>query len=152
MLGSTLDTLPIRFAAVVLILGSVAYDKLVSLAVFLVIAALYIYHHNNDLNRVMMNSKQFINKDNNFSSTMLQRSVAMSDLQQGSHADVTDDMMDFMPKQVVQDNEVQHDTHNSIDEKHVLASEPLGAKAQGLFPDDMRNARSLEQWSKDGSF
>jgi hypothetical protein len=61
-------------------------------------------------------------------------------------------MMDFMPKRDVQDNEVHPDAQSSINEKHVLGSEPLGAsKAQNLFGEDARNARGLEQWSKDGS-
>jgi len=146
MLGSTLDILPIRFAAVVLILASVAYDKLISLAVFLLIAALYIYHHTNDLNRISMKSNILLNnKDENSSFS------SVSTLHHRGHTDLTDDMIDFMPKQDVQDNEVQHDMQNSIDEKHVLASEPLGAKAQGLFSDDMRNAEALQNGNRNGS-
>ena len=38
-LGDTLDTLPMRLAGVLLILGSVSYDKYVAIAVFLVVAA-----------------------------------------------------------------------------------------------------------------
>ena len=151
MLGSTLDLLPIRFLAVVLILASVRYDGLISLGVFLVIAALYIHHHNNDLSTIRLTSSS--------SSTTMKPHVrfetpaAMDHLEDGGQADITDDMMDFMPKRDVQDNEVHADAQSSINEKHILGSEPLGAsKAQGLFSDEMRNARNIEQWSKDGSF
>ena len=51
-LGDTLDTLPMRLAGVLLILGSVSYDKYVAIAVFLVVAALYIQRHQNQLTGV----------------------------------------------------------------------------------------------------
>ena len=151
MLGSTLDSLPIRFLAVILILASVRYDGLISLGVFLVIAALYIHHHNNDLTSIRLNglssSQAVIN-----SGVRFETPAAMAGLEDGGQADVTDDMMDFMPKRDIQDNEVHQTAQDSINEKHVLGSEPLGAsKAQNLFGDDARNARGLEQWSKDGS-
>ena len=151
MLGSTLDSLPIRFLAVILILASVRYDGLISLGVFLVIAALYIHHHNNDLSSIRLTSSSSTTSTK--SDVRFEPPPAMNVLEHGGHADVTDDMMDFMPKRDIQDNEVhQTNAQNSINEKHVLGSEPLGAsKAQNLFGDDARNARGLEQWSKDGS-
>ena len=48
-LGHSLDTLPVRLAAVIIILASVSYDKYVSLGLFLVITATYIKHHQHDL-------------------------------------------------------------------------------------------------------
>ena len=149
MLGSTLDLLPIRLAAVLIILASVHYDSLVSLAVFLLIAALYIHHHNNDLMRINVSMNSKFSDLNNTSST-----PAMNVLHHGGHADITDDHMDFMPKRDMQDNDVdQVHTSSTVNEKYVLPSEPLGAsKAQNLFDEDMWNARNLEQWTKDGSF
>lgn len=155
MLGSTLDSLPIRFLAVILILASVRYDGLISLGVFLVVAALYIHHHNNDLSSIRLSSSSSSNTTGQQTNSGVRFEVpaAMAGLEDGGQADVTDDMMDFMPKRDIQDNEVhQTSAQNSINEKHVLGSEPLGAsRAQNLFGEDARNARNLEQWSKDGS-
>lgn len=153
MLGSTLDLLPIRFLAVILILASVRYDGLISLGVFLVVAALYIHHHNNDLSSIRLSSSSSSSTTSMKSDVQFEPPAAMNVLHHGGQADVTDDMMDFMPKRDVQDNEVhQTNAQSSINEKHVLGSEPLGAsKAQNLFGEDARNARNLEQWSKDGS-
>ena len=44
-LGESLDSLPVRFAAVIMILGVYAYDPIVALGVFLVLAGLYIQRH-----------------------------------------------------------------------------------------------------------
>lgn len=142
MLGSTLDILPIRIAAVLLILVSVQYDKLISLAVFLVIAGLYIHHHNNDVTSVLSRSNPNIYTEKTF-----EVPSAMKNLHHGGYSDIaTDDGMDFMPKRAIQDNEVES-VHESINEKHVLESEPLGSsKAYALFNED---TQSLEKWSKD---
>ena len=139
-LGSTLDSLPIRFAAVILILAAVGYDSLIALAVFLVVANLYLQHHNNDIGRILQNDDV---NDSRFKkiNSQIQNPSAMKDLDQGGHADVTDDIMDFMPKREMQDNEVDH--AGSINEKHVLSTEQLGSKAQNFFRDEMRNAESL---------
>ena len=47
-LGRTIDSLPMRFAAVILILAVLPYDRLVALGLFLVIAGLYIQRHHDE--------------------------------------------------------------------------------------------------------
>ena len=49
ILKPTLDTLPMRLAAVILILGIVSYDKYLALGLFLVVTAIYIQHHHEDI-------------------------------------------------------------------------------------------------------
>ena len=57
-IGHTLDTLPVRFAALFLILGSIYLDKYLSLAVFLLILAVYIQHHQNDISGLSAAAKK----------------------------------------------------------------------------------------------
>ena len=49
VVDTSLDTLPMRFASVILVLGVLSYDRFIALALFLVVAAIYIQHHHNDV-------------------------------------------------------------------------------------------------------
>ena len=51
---ANLDTLPMRFAAVFLVLGALSYDMLLGLGVFMIITALYIQHHHDDVLSVLV--------------------------------------------------------------------------------------------------
>jgi len=142
-LGSALDTIPMRFAAMILVLGSLSYDPLVSLAVFMVIAAIYIQKHQDDLSSVVTTNTMTALKD-------IQSPQAMDALDHGGYADETVDSMDFTSQKEDQDDEF-HKVGNSIDEKHVLQTEGLGSKSQGLFPEELRDAESLMRSNARGS-
>ena len=146
-LNSNLDTLPIRFAAILLILAASSYNKLVALGVFLLITAVYIQHDYNDINTILGGS---------FGSSPLLKSNeehnrALSQLDQGGYADETSDTMDFTSKTEDQDNEFKA-PDSSIDEKHVLSAENLGSRSQNLFPDDSRHVNAMEHGNKNGYF
>jgi len=153
-LGETLDTLPMRIAGILLILGSVAYDKYVAIAVFLVVAALYIQRHQNQLSGVFAAE----NKEYDPSSTnpvmqyaMPRRPNAMQPLNPGGQAEVDYDYQDFMPKD--RTNEIDPLDVSGLDEKHALSTEPLGqARAQGLFPADQREAQAVMNSNRGGSW
>ena len=139
----TLDTLPMRFAAVILILAVFPYDRLVALGLFLVIAGLYIQRHHDDVLSVTSATSV------QFPVDAIQSPAAMKALHQGGHAAESYDTDDFMPKNS-EDNTFE--PVGSIDEKHVLPTEPLGSnKAQNIFGEDMRNAESLQHGNRDGS-
>ena len=141
-LGHTLDTLPIRLAAVILILASIPYDPLVSLGLFLVITGLYIQLHHDDVLSVT-NNKQFpVNA--------IQDPAAMKMLHHGGHAQESYETDDFMPNKGV-DNNTFESGYGSIDEKHALPTEPLGSKSQSLFGEDMVNAEALQHGNRNGS-
>lgn len=141
-LGSLLDTLPMRIAAGLIILSVLPYDKMIALGVFMVIAAVYIQHHQNALDEIASAESGMHYKD-------LKMPKAMEDLEHGGHASESHDDMDFTSKQEDQDNEF-HPSGSSIDEKHVLQAEGLGSKSQSLFPDDAQHADSLMQANKNG--
>lgn len=141
-LGSLLDTIPMRIAAVVIVLATVRFDKLVAIGVFMVIAAIYIQHHQNELGVLSLS-------ENKISFNQVKSSAVMDDLEQGGHADETHDEMDFTSRQEDQDNDF-HPPGSSIDEKHALQTEALGSKAQSMFPDDSQNAESLMQGNSRG--
>jgi hypothetical protein len=153
-LGETLDTLPMRIAGILLILGSVAYDKYVAIAVFLIVAALYIQRHQNQLSGVFAAE----NKEYDPSSTspvmqyaMPRRPNAMQPLNPGGQAEVDYDYQDFMPKD--RTNEIDPLDVSGLDEKRALSTEPLGqARAQGLFPADQREAQAVMNSSRGGSW
>lgn len=150
-LGQSLDTLPVRFAAVILILGVYSYDPLVALGVFLVIAGLYIQRHHDVVMSVMSNSS-----GTRFPVDAIQDPAAMKVLHQGGHASESYDTDDFMPnegtpKENVESNEFEPLGYNSIDEKHVLPTEQLGSRAQAMFGEEMRNAEALQQGNRNGS-
>lgn len=142
-LGHSLDSLPMRLAAVILILASVSYDKYVSLALFLVIVATYIKHHQHDL-------------------AGLSPTVAGAPLnpyeipknhvsvKHGGYADETHESSDFTPQKEDQDDEFTR-VGESIDHKQVLVSESLGSKAQSMFNEDMKHAEALAMGNRNGA-
>ena len=107
-LDTSLDTLPMRFAAVILVLALLPYDRFIALALFLVVAAIYIQHHHNDLIMVIGSGEPL----------PLNETDAMSGLPHGGHADETSDDMDYMPKESTN----VFSKVESIDEKQVLES------------------------------
>lgn len=147
-LGSQLDTLPMRFAAVISILAALSYDRFIALALFLVIVGIYIQHHNNDLT-MALGSKNSDSGDYSAAVESIQDPSAMKVLHRGGYADESHDIMDFIPKTSDQDN--QFESVGSIDEKHVLQTEQLGSKSQSLFSEDLRAAHAMERDNSYGS-
>ena len=145
-LGRTIDSLPMRFAAVILILAVLPYDRLVALGLFLVIAGLYIQRHHDEVLSVSGTSvnNKAIPVD------AIQSPAAMKALHHGGHAAQSYDTDDFMPKND-EDNTFEPLGYNSIDEKHVLPTEQLGSRAQAMFGEEMRNAEALQRGNSDRS-
>jgi hypothetical protein len=144
-LDSSLNTLPMRFAAVFLILAALSYDKMLALGVFLVITAIYIQDNHNDVLSILGS----MNNMSAFNSNESKYAKAMAKLDHGGHADESYDSSDFTSKTEDQDNEFKHPDH-SIDEKHALITEPLGSRSASLFPDDSKHVNALEHGNKDG--
>jgi len=147
MLKSSLDSLPMRFAAIILILGSLQYNKFLALGIFLVVMAIYIDHHHTEVLSVLgsVNMAAFDQVGNAGSKL----SSALNKLDNGGNADESYDTSDFTSKTEDQDNEFKHPDH-SIDEKHALITEPLGSKSASLFPDDSKHVNAMEHGNKDG--
>ena len=148
MLKSSLDTLPMRFAVIILILGTLSYNKLLALGLFLVVMAVYIQHHHDDV----LNVIGTINNMNAYEQAAMagaKYSPALNKLEQGGSADETYDSSDFTSKTEDQDNEFNNHG-NSIDEKHVLLTEPLGSKSSSLFPDDSKHVNAMEHGNRNG--
>lgn len=148
-LGGILDTLPMRFASIILILAILPHDRFIALALFLVVAAIYIQHHHNDVMIVLGPAG-----DNNFSGlpaaiNSIRDADNMRVLQQGGHADEMTDVIDYMPRAATQDNAFSR-VGSSVDEKHVLTTEQLGSKAQSLFADDSEHATLLQRGNSNG--
>ena len=144
-LDSSLDSLPMRFAAVFIILGALSYDRVIALGVFLVITAIYIQHHHNDVLSVLgtaNNVAAYSGSDSTYAKTM-------GKLDHGGHADESYDSSDFTSKTEDQDNEFSK-VDSSIDEKQALLTEPLGSKAADLFPDDSRHVNAMEHGNRHG--
>jgi hypothetical protein len=145
-LKSTLDTLPMRLAAVILVLGAVFYDKYIALGLFLVITAIYIQHHHEEILNI-------IGTNNNvtpFNSALNQKhNSTMQKLEHGGNADELYDTADFTSKTEDQDNEFKP-VDSTINEKHALNTEPLGTRAQILFPDDSKHVNAMEHGNKNG--
>ena len=141
---SSLDTLPMRLAAVIIVLGMVSYDRYLALGAFLVVTAVYIQHHHEDILGVLGTSNNMIAplSGQKYNSTMQK-------LEHGGHADESYDTADFTSKTEDQDNEFKP-IDSSIDEKHALNTEPLGTRAQNLFPDDSKNVNFMEHGNKNG--
>lgn len=145
----SLDTLPMRLAGILLMLGALTYNKLLALGVFLVITAIYIQHHHEDV-------LEIIGTKNNLSAyssanVNAKFSNAMDKLDQGGSADEEYDSSDFTSKAEDQDNEFKA-PDSSIDEKHALNTEPLGSRSESLFPDDSKHVSAMEQGNKNGYF
>ena len=150
-MGGILDTLPMRFASIILILAVLPYDRFIALALFIVVVAIYIEHHHNDVMIVLGPAG-----DNNYSGlhaaiNSIRDADAMRGLHQGGHADEMTDVIDYMPKIATQDNAFSK-VGSSIDEKEVLTSEQLGSKAQSLFANDSEQANSLERGNSNGRY
>ena len=143
-LGRTLDTLPIRLAAVILVLASISYDKFIGLGVFLVVVAVYIMHHQNDLIGITSRG-ELVTAANPYN--IPKKSV---ELEHGGHADETYETSDFTPQKEDHDNEFSPIGH-SQDEKHVLVSETLGSKAAIMFDSDMKHAEAMAMANRNGS-
>lgn len=145
-LKSSLDTLPMRLAAVIIVLGSISYDKYVALGLFLVITAIYIQHHHEDILGI-------IGTKNNMGavghSSGEKYNGAFQRLEHGGHADESYDVGDFTSKAEDQDNEFKP-VDSSIDEKHALNTEPLGSRSQNLFPDDSKHVNAMEHGNRNG--
>lgn len=145
MMKANLDTLPMRFAAVFIVLGALSYDMLLSLGIFMIVVAIYIQHHHDDVLSVLGSA-------NNMSALNTNESTyakTMAKLDHGGHADETYDSADFTSKTEDQDNEFTR-VESSIDEKHMLTTEPLGSKAADLFPDDSRHVNAMEHGNRNG--
>lgn len=145
ILKSSLDSLPVRFAAILLILGSLTYNKLLALGIFLVVMAVYIQHHHDDVLSVIGTVNNFAAGDTAGS----KYSAAMNKLDHGGSADESYDSSDFTSKAEDQDNEFKV-PDSSIDEKHALNTEPLGSRSASLFPDDSKHVSALEHGNKNG--
>jgi hypothetical protein len=143
-LKSSLDTLPVRVLAGILVLGSVSYDRYIALGVLLVVAAIYIQHHHEDI-------MDIVGTENNYGlfDKGLKYNSTMQKLDHGGHADESYDTGDFTSKTEDQDNEFRP-VDSSINEKHALNTEPLGSRSQNLFPEDSRNVNSMENGNKNG--
>ena len=142
---ANLDTLPMRFAAVFIVLGAISYDMLLGLGVFMIVMAIYIEHHHNDVLSVLgsaNNMSAYSDNDSTYSKTMAQ-------LDQGGQADESYDSSDFTSKTEDQDNEFAK-VESSIDEKHTLVTDLVGSKASALFPDDSRHVSAMEHGNRNG--
>jgi hypothetical protein len=142
-LGHTLDSLPMRLAAVIIILASVSYDKYVSLGLFLVITATYIKHHQHDLMGLS-------STDTEISVNPYEIPRAPVNVKHGGYADETHEVADFTPQKEDQDDEFTR-VGESIDNKQVLVSETLGSKAQSMFNEDMKHAEALAMGNRNGA-
>jgi len=142
---SNLDTLPMRFAAVFIVLAALSYDILLALGIFMIIVALYIQHHHDDVLSVLgsaNNMSAFNSNETNYSKTM-------GKLDHGGEADESYDSSDFTSKTEDQDNEfIKADS--SIDEKHALLTEAHSSKVVDLFPDDTKHVSAMEHGNRNG--
>ena len=143
-MGHALDTLPMRLAAVIIILAALPYDKFVALGVFLIVTAVYIQHHQYDLSGLTSSAK-FKQLEEVFNLPK-----AAIDLDKGGKADESFEANDFVPRSEDQDNEFTG-VGQSLDEKQILVSETLGSKAQSIFNEDMRHAEALAHGNRNGA-
>ena len=144
-LGHSLDSLPMRLAAVILILASVSYDKYVSLALFLVIVATYIKHHQHDLAGLAPSVA-----GDNIPLNPYEIPKNHVSVKHGGYADETHESSDFTPQKEDQDDEFTR-VGESIDHKQVLVSETLGSRAQSMFNEDMKQAEALAMGNRNGA-
>lgn len=144
-LKSNLDTLPVRFAAVFIVLAALSYDILLALGIFMIIVALYIQHDHDDILSVLGSA----NNMSAFNSNESNYSKAMAKLDHGGEADESYDSSDFTSKTEDQDNEFTK-ADSSIDEKHALLTEAHGSKVADLFPDDTKHVNAMEHGNRNG--
>jgi hypothetical protein len=142
---SNLDTLPMRFAAVFIVLAALSYDTLLALGIFMIIVALYIQHDHDDILSVLGSA----NNMSAFNSNESNYSKAMAKLDHGGEADESYDSSDFTSKTEDQDNEfIKADS--SIDEKHAILTEAHSSKVVDLFPDDTKHVNAMEHGNRNG--
>jgi hypothetical protein len=141
-LGSYLNTLPLRLAFCLMILAMVPVDRFAAIGLLLVVAAIYIRHHQNDMDG--------LNLTNEVAPKGVKSPKAMLELDQGGQADESYDEMDFTSKENDQTDEFER-VGTSIDEKQALHTEGLGSKSQSLFPEDSSKAAELMRGNQDGS-
>ena len=134
-MNSSLDTLPVRLGACIFALAVIPYDKYISIGTFLLITAVYIQHHQNDLTGMAKPSHKVLNPYEIPTSTAF--------LEDGGQADETLEIADYTPKDEDHDNKFSGVGH-SQDEKHVLLTEPLGqSKAQAMFGEETKHAEAM---------
>ena len=136
-LGTALDTLPMRIAAILLILASASYDKYIAISTFLIIGGIYLHHHQNQIGTVLKSDPTLKSPVKEFA--MPQRPDSMIQLESGGQADVEYDMMDFTSHDQDTDNQYQS-MNTGLDEKEVLVSEPLGERASVLFKSNINTS------------
>jgi len=142
---ANLDTLPMRFAAVFIVLAALSYDTLLALGIFMIMIALYIQHHHDDVLSVLGSA----NNMSAFNSNESNYSKAMAKLDHGGEADESYDSSDFTSKTEDQDNEfIKADS--SIDEKHAILTEAHSSKVVDLFPDDTKHVNAMEHGNRNG--
>ena len=135
LLGHSLDTLPTRIAAVVIILASMTYDRFVALAVFMIVTGIYVQHHQNDLSNLATPGRE-VTEMNPYESP-----AAKINVKGGGHSDVQ-----YEEDQTNEFSAVSH----SQDEKQVLVSETLGSRSQNIFNEDMRQAEAMAMRNRNG--
>jgi hypothetical protein len=143
LLGHSLDTLPTRIAAVVIILASATYDRFVALAVFMIVTGIYVQHHQNDLSNLATPGRE-VTEMNPY-----EIPAAKINVKGGGHSDVQYEEPDYTPQKEDQTNEFSAVSH-SQDEKQVLVSETLGSRSQNIFNEDMRQAEAMAMRNRNG--
>jgi hypothetical protein len=144
LLGHSLDTLPTRIAAVLIILASATYDRFVALAVFMIVTGIYVQHHQNDLSNLATPGRDTTTTMNPY-----QIPPSKVNVREGGHSDVHYEESDYTPHKEDQTDEFISVGH-SQDEKQVLVSETLGSRSQSIFNEDMRNAEAMAMRNRDG--
>lgn len=142
LFGRSLDTLPIRMAALLLLLASLAHDPYVALGVFMVVTAIYAQHHQYDLLGISGIG------DLHLLSSVFKTPEATANLNHGGQSDEVHEPVDFMPSKQVQDNSASK-VAPSINEKEVLVSEPLGSKAEDIFSEEA--SKNIERMANSSS-
>ena len=144
LLGHSLDTLPMRIAAMLIILASVTYDKFVAIGVFMVVCGIFVQHHQNDLANLATPGRD--------TNTMNPYEIpkAKVNVREGGHSDVHYEESDYTPQKEDQTDEFVGVGH-SQDEKQVLVTETLGSRSQSIFDEDMRNAEAMAMRNRDGT-
>lgn len=142
LLGHSLDTMPMRLAAVLVILAPVQYDMFISIAAFLAVTSIYIQHHQNDLNNLATPGRDGGNN-------MYEEPDEKRYIERGGHSNSDTEEIDYMPQKEDQDNEFTAVTH-SMDEKKLLLSETSGSRLQSIFNSDMKDAENLAMSNRNG--
>jgi hypothetical protein len=145
LLGHSLDTLPMRIAAMLIILASVTYDKFVAIGVFMVVCGIFVQHHQNDLANLATPGRDTTTTMNPY-----QIPKAKVNVREGGQSDLHYEESDYTPHKEDQTDEFVTVGH-SQDEKQVLVNETLGSRSQSIFSEDMRNAEAMAMRNRDGA-